>query len=59
MIGLNVLAITSALWSVKGYNWNTAYSKTMKALKNATLVYGFAGLIISPEIYNPLMKCKL
>ena len=56
---MNVLAITSALWSIKGYNLNTAYTKTMKAVRNATIMYSVAGLVIAPEIYNPLMKSKV
>jgi hypothetical protein len=53
---LNLLAIGSALFTIREYTFNNACGKTIRAVRNSTLTYLVGGLLLAPEIYNPLMK---
>ena len=58
-IFLNFLALTSAVMTMRGINQSNAWSLGVRSLRNSTLTYIFGGLIIAPEIYNPvLMRLK-
>ena len=55
---VNGLAVLSAMLTFKKSTPYNLTSHTLRAVKNAGLVYFIAGLFIAPQIYNPLMHKK-
>ncbi len=53
---MNVIAISGALLTFRGVGLHSVWGKSFRAVRNATLMYVFGGLIVAPEIYNPLMN---
>ena len=53
---MNVIAISGALLTFRGVGLHSVWGKSFRAVRNATLMYIFGGLIVAPEIYNPLMN---
>jgi hypothetical protein len=53
---LNVIAISGALLTFRGVGLHSVWGKSFRAVRNATLMYVFGGLVVAPEIYNPLMN---
>jgi len=49
------MALSSAVLTMQGINQSNALRLGVKSLRNSTLTYIFGGLIIAPEIYNPLL----
>jgi hypothetical protein len=50
------LALGGALITLRGAAFGSLWGKSFRAVRNASLAYIFGGLIVAPEIYNPLMK---
>jgi len=50
------LAATTALLSLRRVSATNFLGKTFTAVRNASLSYIVGGLLIAPEIYNPLMS---
>jgi hypothetical protein len=53
---LNGLALGSAVVSMRGINRYNGWMMGVKSLRNTTLTYFFGGLVVAPEIFNPLLK---
>jgi len=51
-----VLALGGALLTFRGLNASNIGGKSFRAVRNATLAYVVGGLLVAPEIYNPLMN---
>jgi len=50
------LALAGALLTLRRVNTGNFFGKTFSAVRNASLSYIIGGLLIAPEIYNPLMS---
>jgi hypothetical protein len=55
-IFLNALALGGALFTMRRLNAGNILGKTFLAVRNATIAYVVGGLLVAPEIYNPLMS---
>jgi hypothetical protein len=55
-IFLNVLALGGALLTMRGLAGSNVLNKSFRGVRNASLSYIFGGLLVAPEIYNPLMN---
>lgn len=53
---LNTLTVAGALLTLRKVNSGNVFRKTFNAVRNASLAYIIGGLLIAPEIYNPLMS---
>jgi hypothetical protein len=55
-IFLNALALGGALLTMRGLTGSTVLSQSFRGVRNASLAYIFGGVLVAPEIYNPLMN---
>lgn len=56
LLGLNLLTMVYAIGIFKRYNDYPFATRALKGIKGSVLMYLLGGLIIAPEIYNPLIK---
>lgn len=57
-MAVNTLGLVIALVAFRNFQASKIVGTTLKAVKNAGVVYLLAGVMIAPEIYNPLMNVR-
>lgn len=53
---LNALALATALVTLKGVDRANGWRVAVRSLRNCALMYVGGGLVVAPEIFNPLLK---
>lgn len=53
---LNLLCMATAILTFRSVQSVNLVSRSLRAFRNSGVVYFAGGLMIAPEIYNPLMK---
>ncbi len=56
ILALNGLALFTSMLTLYKTKGLQVFPRILSATRNTTLIYFMGGLMIAPEIYNPLMK---
>ena len=53
---VNSLSLITAIFAFRNFKAANMVGVSLRAVKNTGLMYLAAGLVVAPEIYNPIMK---